>query len=124
MNEQRFSVRIRHALDASADAIEPGTARKLRLARERALARVPATSSRLSLAGFGHLNLDGFWPASRAAIALIVLALAVGGVSYWHTVEQAAEYEEIDSALLADDLPINAYLDRGFDAWLKVSAQQ
>jgi hypothetical protein len=118
MNEQQFSVRIRHALDASADAIEPGTARK------RALARVPATSSRLSLAGFGHLNLEGFWPASRAAIALIVLALTVGGVSYWHAVEQAAEYEEIDSALLADDLPINAYLDRGFDAWLKVSAQQ
>jgi hypothetical protein len=33
-------------------------------------------------------------------------------------IEKAAENEEIDSALLADDLPINAYLDKGFQAWL------
>jgi hypothetical protein len=124
MNEEQFTIRIRHALDASAEAIEPRMARKLRLARERALARVPVASSRMSFAGFGHLNFDGIWPATRAVLALIVLAVAVAGVSYWRSMEQAAEYEEIDSALLADDLPINAYIDRGFDAWLKDSAQQ
>ena len=33
--------------------------------------------------------------------------------------EQAREYEEIDSALLTDELPPSAYLDRGFHAWLE-----
>ena len=30
----------------------------------------------------------------------------------------------IDSALLADDLPINAYLDKGFQAWLSELSSQ
>ena len=30
-----------------------------------------------------------------------------------------AELAEIDSQLLTDDLPIDAYLDRGFQNWLK-----
>ena len=38
--------------------------------------------------------------------------------------ERAAELEEIDSALLADDLPINAYLDKGFQAWLSEHSSQ
>lgn len=29
-----------------------------------------------------------------------------------------SEVIEIDSALLTDDLPIDAYLDRGFAAWV------
>ena len=33
-----------------------------------------------------------------------------------------AEFADIDSQLLADDLPIDAYLDKGFDAWLKKHA--
>ena len=33
--------------------------------------------------------------------------------------QRAAEVEELDAQLLTDDLPIDAYLDRGFDAWLK-----
>jgi hypothetical protein len=31
------------------------------------------------------------------------------------------EIEEIDSAILTGDLPINAYLDNSFDTWLKRS---
>jgi hypothetical protein len=32
--------------------------------------------------------------------------------------------EEIDSLLLTDDLPIDAYLDRGFQNWLKKRAAE
>ncbi len=31
----------------------------------------------------------------------------------------AADVEELDAQLLTGDLPIDAYLDRGFEAWLK-----
>jgi hypothetical protein len=30
-----------------------------------------------------------------------------------------AEAVELDTQLLADELPIDAYLDKGFEAWLK-----
>ena len=33
--------------------------------------------------------------------------------------QRAADVEELDAQLLADDLPIDAYLDRGFETWLK-----
>jgi len=119
MNELQLPYKVKHYLDRSAEGIDEKTARKLHAARERALARVAVRSSRLGLAGLGNLSLDSLWPAMRSAVALLVLALGVAGLTYWNSLEQADEYEEVDTALLADDLPIDAYLDRGFDAWLK-----
>ena len=54
----------------------------------------------------------------------MALALVAGVTSYayWQADRSIAELEVIDSALLADDLPIAAFTDRGFDAWLKSSA--
>ena len=40
---------------------------------------------------------------------------------YWQTLQQGDENEEIDIMLLVDDLPVNAYLDNEFDAWLDPS---
>jgi hypothetical protein len=60
---------------------------------------------------------------SHAKTLLMVLALSVGtiGTYYWNGDEQAHERDEIDSALLTDELPPTAYLDLGFQAWLKPS---
>jgi hypothetical protein len=41
---------------------------------------------------------------------------------HWQQTQRLAEIEEIDAELLTDDLPIDAYLDRGFEAWLKKRA--
>jgi len=38
---------------------------------------------------------------------------------YWHSMEYVAELEEVDSALLTDDLPPDAFLDNDFFEWLK-----
>ena len=56
----------------------------------------------------------------RALLAAVLL-LAAGLVSIysWQQEQRAADVEELDAQLLADDLPIDAYLDRGFEAWLK-----
>jgi hypothetical protein len=49
-----------------------------------------------------------------AFIAVFACALA------WQSFSQSGnELVEVDAGLLTDDLPINAYLDRGFDSWLK-----
>ena len=54
--------------------------------------------------------------------ALYLLLLSLGGIVYWQTVQQNNDVEEIDTHLLTGDLPINAYLDKDFDAWLKRSS--
>jgi hypothetical protein len=51
-----------------------------------------------------------------------LLLAAVGfGYQQWHTVQQVREFEELDLHLLASDLPIDAYLDRGFQNWLRTA---
>ena len=40
------------------------------------------------------------------------------GIIYWQSLQQGDENEDIDIMLLVDDLPINAYLDNEFEAWL------
>jgi len=55
------------------------------------------------------------------AAALIV---AVAGIYNWQEKQRLAEVVEIDSQLLTDDLPIDAYLDRGFQNWLKKRAAE
>jgi hypothetical protein len=53
-----------------------------------------------------------------------VIALAIGfaGVYTWEQRQRAAEVEELDALVLTGELPIDAYLDRGFEAWLKKRA--
>jgi hypothetical protein len=124
MNEPHFPHKVRRYLDLGTRSLDPEVARRLRQARERALARVPVRTGRLSLAGQGHFSFDAFWPALRSVVALAILAVGVAGVSYWNALEQANESVDVDTALLADDLPITAYLDRGFDAWLQDAPSQ
>jgi hypothetical protein len=63
-------------------------------------------------AGWGGLAL-------RVLIPLAVLAAGGAALYTWQQNQRAAELVEIDSLLLTDDLPIDAYLDRGFQNWLK-----
>jgi hypothetical protein len=121
--EQQFGQKIRHKLNLGSSSLEPATADRLFDARQRALSRHVASVAELSVAGLGrHFFSMGedYWRPIAAAAALI--AFLVGG-DYITSIQRAAELEEVDSALLADDLPINAYLDRGFDTWLNSSAQ-
>ncbi|MBA3903606.1 MAG: DUF3619 domain-containing protein [Rhodocyclaceae bacterium] len=124
MKEQEFAHRIRHHLNLGADGIDRATADRLFKARQNALEHQKVATSQLSLAGIGNIAADVMLPHARTVIALLGLMLGVAGVSYWNDYQQAAEYEEIDSALLADDLPINAYLDKGFHAWLDQPSSQ
>jgi hypothetical protein len=42
-------------------------------------------------------------------------------VVYWQSVASNGDLADVEIALLTDELPINAYLDKGFDSWLKRS---
>ena len=120
MNEDtEFGYKARQILNQGLDALDREVAGRLHQARESALnsQRVPVRG--LRLAGIGHNVEHAFFSNARMLLAVVALSIGATGTYYWNAFEQAREYEEIDSALLADDLPPSAYLDRGFHAWLE-----
>jgi hypothetical protein len=59
----------------------------------------------------------------RYMIPLMVLVVGLTSILYWKNVPVNNDIAEIEIELLTGDLPINAYLDRGFDSWLKRSSR-
>jgi hypothetical protein len=57
----------------------------------------------------------------RYVIPVAALVLGLLGVVYVNTGTVSTDMADIDAALLTDELPINAFLDQGFDSWLKRS---
>ena len=100
----------------------PSVQEKLAAARRAALARYDqerAPAWALARAGAGDAG-HSVPESSRLRLILVSAALlcAVALAMTWHTQSQT-DIAEIDAGLLTDELPINAYLDRGFDSWLK-----
>ena len=119
MNERYIAHRLVALLDEGAQNIDHRIERRLAASRQRALAVQRATRTRLGLAGVVGGVLDDIGDMARSWVTLIALMILAGSAHYASQAQRLAEIEEVDSALLADDLPIDAYLDRGFDAWLK-----
>ncbi|MDW8469160.1 MAG: DUF3619 family protein [Burkholderiales bacterium] len=121
MNEISFALKIRQALNEGT-RLSPRALARLREARERALAAQkpePAEAHLLVAAGvLGRAGELGDF-ARRVLLPLVVALAGLAGIYSWQKEQTAAEVEEIDARLLADDLPIEAYLDKGFEAWLK-----
>ena len=123
MNEQLFANKICQVLDR-ATRVEPIIAERLRTARERALdarriERTPALAWADNVIG-SIGGQSGLW--LRLVLPTLLLVASVAGIYTWQQNQRLAETEEIDAELLTDDLPIDAYLDRGFEAWLKKRA--
>jgi hypothetical protein len=123
MNEPQFGNRIRHLLNQGAP-LEAATSRRLRAARELALSRQkPESAQGLAWAGGVLVRLGGLGGLSlRLVVPLMALAISLAAVYTWEQKQRAAEIEELDALVLTDELPIDAYLDRGFEAWLKKRA--
>ncbi|MBC8736212.1 DUF3619 family protein [Paraburkholderia sp. UCT31] len=132
--ELEFARQLRRALDENTASLPPATVDRLAAARRAALARkkpeavsapvfVPAFAA--MPAGMAGLPQGGFeprrrWPLRRFALAWPLAALVVSliGIAYWEDHQRTAELADIDAAMLSDDLPLNAYLDHGFNAYL------
>lgn len=120
MNEAQFANKIRHILNQGTQLDRP-TLERLRAARERALA-VQKPEHELALAwavgAFGRFGgLGGF--SLRVLLPVALLLTSAAALYGWQQGQSLAEVEEIDAELLTDDLPIDALLDHGFEAWLK-----
>ena len=124
MNEQQITYRIKQLLNRGLD-LDAGKLARLNAAREAALARQRIESRVPVLAWADNLIGKSGGPSAlipRVLLPMAVLILGLIAVNQWRDSQLAAEIEEIDTAVLTSDLPIDAYLDKGFDAWLKRSS--
>lgn len=124
MNAQEHEIaqKIVRELNRGTRSIGENTVAQLLIAREQALTHYQKTPA-LRIAGAGQLVMQMIErPASgaRYALSLAVLILGLAGIVYWQSSNGAGgEMADLDARLLIDDLPIDAYLDKGFDSWLK-----
>jgi hypothetical protein len=131
--ELEFAMQVRRALDENSTRISPAAAERLAAARRTALARKKAEplGAPVFVRAFVTAGVPaGAWPTQpesrrrsplrRLALAWPLVALVVGlvAIAYWEDQQRTAELADIDAAMLSDDLPLNAYLDHGFNAYL------
>jgi hypothetical protein len=120
MNEMQFGHRIRQLLNQGIQ-VRPEIAARLAAARMRALEHQrPEPVTGLAWADNIVGRIGGWGGLALRVLLPVVLLVGSGAALYtWQQNRLAAELEEIDAQLLTDDLPIDAYLDRGFQNWLK-----
>jgi hypothetical protein len=106
--------------------MKQSTLNRLQAARRAALENYQVAEEMVSVAqgasaGMqrGHHSRIGI----RKLLSILALLFAITGVVYWQNFQQSDENEDIDIMLLLDDVPVNAYLDDEFDAWLEGSGQ-
>ena len=120
MNEQQLRQLLNQGIPVTAKVAD-----RLREARTQALARQrPEPAPVLAWADnvMGDIGWGGL--ALRILVPLVLLLASGSAIYQWQLNQRAAEVEEIDSMLLTDDLPIDAYLDRNFQNWLKRRAAE
>lgn len=125
---ERVGKSLRPFLDAGAQDIKPGIAYRLAEARRAAIASLDAQTASSTSANGGTLAMAGasgprggrvtdwrFW-----ATGLVVAAL-LSSYSYqqWNEIVTARDTADVDVMLLADDLPMDALLDKGFSHFLR-----
>ena len=119
MNENDLARRVVAHLDQSLSELPAETAEKLHSARLAALSR-HRTAEAWGFAGIaGTLQswMFGRSLTTRLALPAAIVIAGIAGLLYWQT--SGHHEEELDAGLLAGELPIHAYIDPGFDAWLK-----
>ncbi len=128
-DHEKFAKKITTYLDAGTAEIKSGTAYRLQQARAAALAslapgaprRAPQTALARAFAGgsSGDSGDSGsFWISGRLWFGILLIAAVSFAFQQWRVVQQTRELEELDAQILTSDLPIDAYLDRGFQTWL------
>ncbi|MGV3743026.1 MAG: DUF3619 family protein [Burkholderiaceae bacterium] len=125
--ELDYAYRIRRALDENLDHIPPPTLQRLESARHKALAvqkkSSPLRRFAMNRAAAGHLQhfmRDPLTWIMRASFVLPAVIVAAGliGIYQFEEQQRIAETAEIDALVLADELPLSAYVDKGFGAYL------
>lgn len=129
--EARLALRMTACLTEGTAVLPQDVSERLRFAREQALQRAQAARKAQAVAapaavfnGAGTLSVGGdprpsVWVRLGAIVPLLILLAGLVSIQHLHTRNQIAAAAEIDTSLLADDLPPDAYSDPGFVEFLK-----
>jgi hypothetical protein len=126
--EDNIARKVTAYLDHGVADMRAGTTYRLAQARAAALARLdPAYATSMAaapaFAGAGARAGSGPRGWSAGPVRWLGIALIVGagvfGWQQWRAVQQVHELQDLDLQILSSDLPLDAYLDRGFLNWLR-----
>lgn len=129
--ETRLGLRLAAGLSMRAESLPHDVGARLRFAREQALVRAREARRAIPVAttgvtAQGSLLLGAFTPWLQRAASVLPLLLLVGGlllIDQWSRRERVLAAAEVDTLLLADALPPNAYSDPGFAEFLRSEPQ-
>lgn len=109
MNEHEFAQKLTRQLNQA--ALKPDVAQRLRNAREQAVLRASNASGWQESGGV----IVRFWHHHQAAMLgfLFALLLAMAGTG-WHWQQNRNADRELEAQLLADELPVEAFLSERF----------
>ncbi len=130
--EGQMALRIASHLNRGAGALSHDISERLRFGREQALsqalrarqAAVAPLAPAVSWAGSSGRSVvlggpPSVWLRLASLLPLVMLAAGLVLIQHDNYLQQIAVAAEIDSALLADDLPPAAYRDPGFGEFLR-----
>lgn len=120
MNENEFGQKFAKILNNGLSQIEDDKLARLRVARERAMEafREPAVSAELATASGPGVGLP-VW-LRRPLFWVPALMLVAAAITYYATSQESGfdDVGELDAKLLTGELPIDAFLDKDFAAWV------
>jgi hypothetical protein len=130
--QARFALRVASRLSEQSAALPHDLSERLRVAREQALARARqlraaqpamASASQVSQGSIALGQPPSGWLRLASALPLMLLVLGLVLIQHLHNQADIHAAAEVDTALLADDLPPEAYRDPGFVLFLKQPEQ-
>ena len=121
--QARFALRVVACLDERSQATSHDYTERLRVSRDQAVQR--ARERRLAAAtaakSAGAQDSPPSWWLRLASVTpLLLLVLGLAFIQDLHQQAEIRAAADVDAALLADDLPPEAYRDPGFVAYLKL----
>lgn len=126
--QARFALRVASRLTEQADALPHDLSERLRVAREQAVARARQVRRAEAASAVAQVSTGGSvalgqapsgWVRLASALPLMVLVLGLLLIQHLHDQAEIHAAADVDAALLADDLPPEAYGDPGFVEFLR-----
>lgn len=129
-DDLNFAYKVRHALNEHLDHLPASTVDRLASARKLAVSRKKAhaparvrTVQRQAAGNIGQIVNITWWTRMGVALPMLALVFGLAGIYQYEEEQRIAEIAELDTAVLSDELPLTAYLDQGFNAYLAQRAQ-